>query len=331
MTMKITDLEYLEPLYVQDKISETVSDIYRYNDKWQFRCPVCGDSKKRKKMRRGFYYVNTNSYHCFNDGCTGHSTGLWIVAKFLNMPIGDVRKDFIEYASKYDRPYAERIEVDVKPAEKRQVFQIPDNWLLPPDNVKKYLEDRMIYRAPYLPSNYQFYYNVSNRRLVISWVEKGEIRYYQERAMTSRQIPKYLFPKNTSRHVYGLDRLDDNGRYMYLMEGFLDCIYVYNGVCVGSISMTELQKDVLAGYAQEKVLMFDNQWADKTSYDMSCRLAKEHPEMKMFIWPSDIAEKDVNEYFVNHYPQNPFNDPVFLESRIMSGLRVLIELKKHSF
>jgi sulfur relay (sulfurtransferase) DsrC/TusE family protein len=332
--MSRIDMSLIEPMFVQDKIAEIVPKVHRENDQWNFRCPICGDSRKNSRQKRGHYYISTNSYFCFNENC--NASGLWIIAKFEDRPISDVRKEFIEYVRKYYDSYktSEHVPETAVPVVKKvqqQTFNIPDNWMPLPSYVENYLDKRMIYRAPYLPSNYQFYYNRDTKRLVICWVENSEIRYYQERALNSRQIPKYLFPKDANKHVFGLDRLDDTNKYMYLIEGFLDCIYVYNGVCIGSVNMTSGQKEILDACRHEKVFMFDNQWKDETSYNLCFKIARDNPGQKMFIWPRNIVEKDVNEYFVNHYPDNPFVNPEFLESRIMSGIRAMLELKHRQF
>jgi hypothetical protein len=331
--MSKIDMSLIEPMFVQDKIAEIVPRVFRENDQWTFRCPICGDSRTNSRQKRGHYYIHNNSYFCFNENCT--ASGLWIIAKFEDRPISDVRREFIEYVRKYyNSPGSVEHAPDMEtPVVKKiqRAFTIPDNWMPPPPFVVKYLDDRMIRRAPYLPSNYQFYYNRDTKRLVICWVENSEIKYYQERALNDRQFPKYLFPKDASKHVFGLDRLDNTNKYMYLIEGFLDCIYVYNGVCVGSVNMTAGQREMLGAYEQEKVLMFDNQWRDETSCNICFNTAKKNPTQKMFIWPRNIVEKDVNEYFVKHYPDNPFVNPEFLESRIMSGIRVMLELKHSQF
>ena len=52
-------LEYLPPSKV------------KVGDKWNFRCPICGDSKKSSTKKRAWWYNSTASFYCFN--C---STGL---------------------------------------------------------------------------------------------------------------------------------------------------------------------------------------------------------------------------------------------------------------
>ena len=38
------------------------------NSEIVFRCPLCGDSKKNKLKKRGYFYRRTGSFYCFNCG-----------------------------------------------------------------------------------------------------------------------------------------------------------------------------------------------------------------------------------------------------------------------
>lgn len=40
-----------------------------YPDRWNFACPVCGDSVSDNRKKRGNLYLNSMSYHCYNCGC----------------------------------------------------------------------------------------------------------------------------------------------------------------------------------------------------------------------------------------------------------------------
>lgn len=43
--------------------------IYTYPDRWNFCCPICGDSVSDNYKKRGNLYLNSMSYHCYNCGC----------------------------------------------------------------------------------------------------------------------------------------------------------------------------------------------------------------------------------------------------------------------
>ena len=61
--------------YIIDLIYENVSGVSRQGNQLNFRCPICGDGHKRKS-KRGHFYLDTNSYYCFNGGCEANEHGM---------------------------------------------------------------------------------------------------------------------------------------------------------------------------------------------------------------------------------------------------------------
>jgi hypothetical protein len=342
----LSDLKDLEPAYVMDKLPEIIpTKIDRYSDQWIFKCPICGDSKKRKNLKRGHYYIKNNSYYCFNEQCS--ASGLWIVAKIADMTITDVRKDFMGYVAKHSKKRKDCIATAIshcnnntkvisKHNEKPNNIDIliserSKHWIDLPAEINTYLTDRKVFNAPYLPKNYKFYWNTFNERLVIPWMDNGKIIYYQERLMEKDAFAKYIFPKDISRPVVGLDKIDDQCHHIFMMEGFLDHIWVPSCVCIGSIHLSDHQKYILEQYGMHKTVFFpDNQWTDPTSYKISRKIALDDQEQLVFVWPRDIKDKDVNAYVMNN-SINIFNDVSFLQSRMFKGIRAVMELDRIKF
>lgn len=55
-------------------LSSSFDNKYRqkidlYPDRWNFACPICGDSVNDNRKKRGNLYLNSMSYHCYNCGC----------------------------------------------------------------------------------------------------------------------------------------------------------------------------------------------------------------------------------------------------------------------
>ena len=339
--MNLDDLSLIEPMYVQDKLAEIIpTKIDRYNDQWQFKCPICGDSRKRKKLKRGHYYIKNNSYWCFNEGCS--ASGLWIIVKMTGMSITDVKKDFIGYVAKH---FKKNIEPRLSEMERSNISKlitkcndindliakVSANWTDLPEDIRKYLEYRKVFQAPYLPKDYKFYWNTYNERLVIPWMDNGRIVYYQDRLMDKDAFAKYVFPKDISIPVAGLEKIGDNCHHIFMMEGFLDHVWVPSCVCIGSIHLSDHQKRIFEQFKQHKTVFFpDNQWTDPASYKKSRKIALENPEQLIYIWPRNIIEKDVNEFVINH-TVNIFDNVSFLESRIFKGIRAAIELDHVKF
>jgi hypothetical protein len=60
LVQKILNKEHAEP---QKKI------IKEFSDRFNFACPICGDSHKNVNAKRGNLYFNTMHYVCFNEKC----------------------------------------------------------------------------------------------------------------------------------------------------------------------------------------------------------------------------------------------------------------------
>ena len=84
-------------------VYELVPDIHRQGNQLNFHCPLCGDGKK-KSSRRGYWYINTGSYYCFNGGCVANEkglNGLQFLSLLTNKPISEIKTDLIKRAGKF--------------------------------------------------------------------------------------------------------------------------------------------------------------------------------------------------------------------------------------
>jgi len=48
----------------------------RKEDRLNMACPICGDSKDRHRVKRGWLFLNSLTYKCYNDGCRSTFTEL---------------------------------------------------------------------------------------------------------------------------------------------------------------------------------------------------------------------------------------------------------------
>lgn len=71
--------------YIVDMIYELVPDIRRQgHNQLNFRCPICGDGKK-KQSRRGHFYLNEGTYYCWNAGCPANGKGMSRFTIFISI------------------------------------------------------------------------------------------------------------------------------------------------------------------------------------------------------------------------------------------------------
>ena len=329
--------------YIVDLIYENISGVSRHGNQLNFRCPICGDGHKRKS-KRGHFYLDTNSYYCFNGGCDANEhgmSGLVFLSKVMAIPVQDVKRELIKRAGSMKKAMEEAQVYQKDETLKKQNFIPSAEGLIKehildgdwtdelPSFVEEIIEKRKLKKAPFLPKDFHFYFDKKEERLVIPWNEN----YYQERAITYEQEKeaKYKFPSDIEKPVFGISELDKNISYVFLVEGVFDSIWVKNGVAVGSLTISNHQRKILIDNAPdlELVYLMDNQWRDKTSLEKTIKILKEEPFVKVFIWPKELKQfKDINESIMHSDKMiKLWSNIDFLKSRVAYGVKGILMLK----
>jgi DNA primase len=180
-----------------------------------------------------------------------------------------------------------------------------------------------------LSKDYKFYYDKKLKRLVIPWSNE----YYQERTIFKSQSKedKYLFPSNSEKPIFGLENIDTRFKYIFLVEGVFDSIWVKNGVAVGSLTLSNHQKELLKPYENDYTIVYlmDNQHSDKSSLEKTIKLCEKNPYANIFIWPKALHMfKDINDTIIFHDKFiNVWKDENYLKKYIFNGIRAKLELK----
>ena len=329
--------------YIVDLIYENISGVSRHGNQLNFRCPICGDGHKRKS-KRGHFYLDTNSYYCFNGGCDANEhgmSGLVFLSKVMAIPVQDVKRELIKRAGSMKKAMEEAQVYQKDETLKKQNFIPSAEGLIKehildgdwtdelPSFVEEIIEKRKLKKAPFLPKDFHFYFDKKEERLVIPWNEN----YYQERAITYEQEKeaKYKFPSDIEKPVFGISELDKNISYVFLVEGVFDSIWVKNGVAVGSLTISNHQRKLLIDNSPdlELVYLMDNQWRDKTSLEKTIKILKEEPFVKVFIWPKELKQfKDINESIMHSDKMiKLWSNIDFLKSRVAYGVKGMLMLK----
>lgn len=334
--------------YMADMIYELVPGVRRQSgNQLNFRCPLCGDGKK-KTSKRGHFYLNEGTYYCWNAGCAGYGkglSGLQFLSLLTKRPQYEIKAELIKRAGtfqniiKNNNPEEHNInnlfdDLVKKKDKKENIIKkqlLDNNWIDLPNWVNVEVNRRKIYKSPYIKRDWKLYYDKKTNRLVIPWTKD----YYQLRALTKKQEKesgKYLFPPEIEKPIFGLENIDPNFKYLFLLEGVFDSIFVKNGLAVGSLKLSNSQKETLIkNYSNYTIVYFmDNQYCDKSSYDETLKIIQEQPFINVFIWPEKLKQfKDVNDTII--YSDNFLNlwsNEKFLTNRIFNGIKAKLELSK---
>ena len=200
-----------------------------------------------------------------------------------------------------------------------------------PENVFEYLNNRKIFDAPFLSQDAEFLYEEETKRLVIPWYLDEKVVYYQKRLIEDSSEPKYLFPFGVDKSVYNIDEIDPAFPYIFVLEGALDSIYVYNGVAIGGKNITKHQREIIKSrFPKHKIVYFlDNHHNESSMVAHLLRLADKEPNSNFLLFPDAMKDvKDVNQW-IQAGGLNMFEHCKWLERNILSSLKLKFKLSTY--
>ena len=57
------------------------------------RCPICGDSKKNPRKKRGYFFLSSSSYYCFNCGVS--MSGMQFLKHIAGAEFEDIKNEYL--------------------------------------------------------------------------------------------------------------------------------------------------------------------------------------------------------------------------------------------
>jgi len=332
-------------LYVDLKYISLVSPHLRnFKQKnrtlFNFSCPVCGDSERKKSKARGFFYQhgNTMIYKCHN--C---SAGMG-VANFLKSCFPTYYDEYIfeRYKSGVENSQpkisvAKMVKVPLhtfKSSHAQKISELDDTHY-----AKQYVKQRQlpesVYSKLYFTQDFdrlvddifpQKYTNLAKNesRLVIPFFDKdNKILGLQGRSFSAEKALRYITIRasNNINLIYGLDRLDTN-KTVYVVEGPLDSLFIPNGIAAANSDLASASKKIPNN--PNTILVYDNEPKNKEIVKlMEDSIRSGH---SVCIWPHEIKQKDINEIILSGLSQQQLLDVI--NQNAMSGLRAELEFSK---
>ena len=326
--------------WVNDKVVDYLpKNSVRTGDKINCRCPLCGDSKKNVMKKRGYYYLKTASYHCFN--CDASLTGMKLLEHLSGSDYTSLRNEYMKmmYDGKHFR-YA--IAPSSKDKKDSLLFDLKNvvkpEWKKPlSDKAKAYLSNRKIFDAPFLKDEFYSYFSKKgDEYILIPWKLNGYECYFQlnDFEKHNKMGMKYIFPKNMDKMIFGLDNIDLSKNYIIITEGVYDSLFLPNAICVGGRFLTEKQHQIIKKRfpKMELVYSYDNDKAGLESMAKVLSDKKSCNDFKFFKWFSDdTKEKDINDYILSHNDVNIFKNDKYVESCIIDPIIMKMWLMKKGY
>ena len=317
--MDIIDSKYIGLVSSRlQKFKRVKADLYN------FRCPICGDSKKHKNKARGYLYqVKTNTnFKCHNCGA---SLSFNNFLKQIDTPLHKqyVMEKFKEGFAGGRNFVVEEPKFEFKQPVFRKKLDLPKASEV--KIAKEYLEKRKLD-----PSKFYFTYKfkewTNTQKQTFDTIGRDESRIiiplhdaeknligFQGRSLGPNSV-KYItvMINEDAPKIYGLDQVD-NEKPIYIIEGPFDATLVQNGV-----AMCGSDLDIRSFGWSDYIYVYDNEPRNR---EIVNRIAKTIDRGdKVVIWPTSVEEKDINDMVLGG--QNIMS---VLESNTYSGLQAKVK------
>ena len=296
------------------KFKRVKSDLYN------FRCPICGDSKKNKTKTRGYLYTIKAdvNFRCHNCGAS------MTFSNFLKEIDPVVHKQYV--FERFKQGSTGRGTVVEEPVFKFEAPKFKTDIKLPlastVDVSRIYLEKRKLdptkfYYAEkfveYVNSHKQSLNMKEHSRIIIPLYYQKNLVGVQGRTLNSNYV-KYITTifYDESPKIYGLDNIRRDAP-VFITEGPFDSTFLLN-----SIAMCGADSDVRKWGVSTPVWVYDNEPRSKEiTTRISSAIAKGD---SVVIWPTGIKEKDINDMILaGHDVQS------IVESNTYSGLEANLQ------
>ena len=308
-------MSYIDQKYI-NLCTSRVEKFKKVRDNlWNFRCPICGDSKKHKNKARGFVYRKKASffYKChncgvgltFNNFLKHIDRGLYTeyrVEKYKegetqgNTPIPD-KSPFKFEAPKFDKSMNKHLDNLSKFSDLEEghpALSYVQNRKIPKEHWDKlYLVDKFYeWSNSIFPEKFKSI-NIDYPRLVIPFFDKsGEIFAYQGRAF-GKEEPRYITLKIVSEKekIYGLERINYDS-HVYVVEGPLDSLFIDNCIAVAGADLNLLELS-----PNSTTVIYDNEPRNKHTVERMFKSVDKN--YHVVVWPQDLKQKDINDMYLS--------------------------------
>ena len=289
---------------------------------YNFRCPICGDSKKNKNKTRGYIYsvkANTN-FKCHNCGASMSFNN------FLKQVDPAIHKQYT--MEKFKSGHTGRNFVAEEPVLEFEAPKFKKNLNLPKASEHSRSEGYLTARKLdpekfYYAENFKQFANSIKHtfddtkhdedRIIIPLYYQKNLIGFQGRSIDFNPV-KYItvMLKDDAPKIYGLDNIRTDAP-VYVTEGPFDSTFIRNAV-----AMCGADADISKWGIIDPVWIYDNEPRNR---EILSRISKTIDSgAKVVIWPSGIDDKDINDMVMSGLDVQSV-----IESNTYSGLEAKLK------
>jgi hypothetical protein len=287
--------------------------LKKVGGKFHFRCPICGDSKRNERKKRGWIIDHRGSYfyQCYN---CGYNRPFHL---FLRQYYHSLYIEYLKVTFKQERKtqhkeipkVIDRIEYD-------QIEDIPRILDLDPEHsARRYLTERKIpfkaFSELFFTYNYQAWINTRVPKfetipmldcrvvLPIYSIHK-KLLGAQGRSMTKGDIRYLTILFNEGElNVSGLDKVKRTEQ-IFVTEGFFDSLFLPNAISMNSSSV-DLERLTEISNKDNFVFVYDN---ERRNREIKRRMEKvARAGFRIVVWPRMVIDwgKDINDMVLKNH------------------------------
>lgn len=313
---------YIDRKYLHLISSRLKNFKQKKEDLYNFSCPLCGDSQKNRFKARGYIYARGNHYvYTCHNGCETIAFNTFLKQfdylahkQYVMEKFGErltKRKKLIDIFS-YKDPVLPKTKMPFQPIFKglTSIKDLPDahyakdyikgrcipefRWedVFYTDDFKKFMDENYPDHGKDLiqddPRIVMFYKDLNGYTTHVAGrslrVQEGKLRYMTVQVST------------VDRKMFGFERVDFT-KFVYVLEGQFDSMFVENSVASGDSNLEGLADHLKKIRNAHCILVFDNQPRNKQIVKL-VKEAVKNGRMIVFL-PEKYAEKDINDMVKN--------------------------------
>lgn len=330
----INTYEYLDKHEELELFYELGIEYQRKNKGYNFRCPICGDSKKNKHKKRG-WVLDTPEYpfliyKCFNGECYWGGTFKNFLYNFypelykkyknkLKQKLYDKVKNENIISKKNNTTLLNQNETKENNKFKLKLFKLNSELFKPITEYKEpleYLKKRKIPEEYFEKIFFCIDKNSIYNDMIIFPFEYKKGLYYGFQGRSYKYKSFLTYSKNDNFKVYNYFNVDLT-QPVYIFESIIDSLFVKNSIAMLGV---DISKEIL-NTIQTPIFVLDNDDAGYNKIEKYLKLG-----YKCVIFPDNIKCKDVNDMIVkeNFTKEDIYN---IIQYNIYQGNEGLIKLK----
>lgn len=308
----------------------------------QGRCPVCGDSQKHTHKKRLYLlYDGDRGWSVFCHNCNLSVSLFNFVKEYFPEHFSTFRRNcfstYVDTLKKEKKDTEEEREKRLleklknknrtKRISKSKVQQFYDNECeelseeLKEEVRKRNIPSNVLDSLKYCNSTEKKYRKYKGRLIIPFFNDNGEIYYFQGRALTDEQSPKYInwdgLDNKPEFNEYGVN-YDDT---IYIVEGLFDSTFIDNAVSILGVKLSNDKIKYLEDKYSKQVYCLDN---DKDGIFWTKYLLKKNKTC--LIFPKEYKKcKDIND-IANLVGTNNLTE--FVKKNSHKGAKGLVKLQQ---